>query len=252
MDQMSYSNAARMLIEALTLHQEPVAISFTDSAPAGVAGHPSRVPAGCRFWEDATAGAFATTAADHGLCAIGVYTHNLQPSPAQETDLMDALEVFGNLGYVRKEDIPAIPVLRSQSKFVVYAPLAQAALPPDVVLLFARADQMLILSEAVQQVENASAPAMGRPACAVVPQVVNTGRAAVSLGCCGARAYLDVLTDEMAIFAIPGANLQAYVERIDALAKANAVLANFHQLRRREVEDGQTPTVKQSLAAMMG
>jgi uncharacterized protein (DUF169 family) len=93
---------------------------------------------------------------------------------------------------------------------------------------------------------------MGRPACAVVPQVVNTGRAAVSLGCCGARAYLDVLTDEMAIFAIPGANLQAYVERIDALAKANAVLANFHQLRRREVEDGQTPTVKQSLAAMMG
>jgi uncharacterized protein (DUF169 family) len=145
-----------------------------------------------------------------------------------------------------------IPVLQSQSKFVVYAPLAQAAVSPDVVLLFVRADQMLILSEAVQQVENASAPAMGRPACAVVPQVVNTGRAAVSLGCCGARAYLDVLTHDTAIFAIPGAKLDTYVERIEALAKANTVLANFHQIRRRDVEAGKLPTVKESLAATAG
>ena len=34
-------------------------------------------------------------------------------------------------------------------------------------------------------------PAMGRPACAVVPQAINSGQAALSLGCCGARAYLD-------------------------------------------------------------
>lgn len=252
MDQTSYSTAAKTLVESLGLRQPPVAISFTNSIPAGLSGHAGRVPAGCRFWEDAAAGAFATTATDHNLCAIGIYTHNLQSSPGQQTDLMDALKVFGDLGYVRQEDIPAIPVLQSQSKFVVYAPLAQAGLSPDVVLLFVRADQMLILSEAVQQVENASAPAMGRPACAVVPQVVNTGRAAVSMGCCGARAYLDILTDDTAIFAIPGAKLEAYVERIDALAKANIVLANFHQIRRRDVEAGKSPTVKESLAAMAG
>ena len=34
------------------------------------------------------------------------------------------------------------------------------------------------------------------------------------------------------------------------LAKANAVLANFHQLRRYAVESGQLPTVKESLAAL--
>lgn len=250
MDQASYSNAARILTESLHLHQPPVAISFTDSVPTGLGGHTGRVPAGCRFWEDAAASAFATTAGDHNLCAVGVYTHNLQPSPGQQTDLMDALKVFADLGYVRQEDIPTIPVLQSQSKFVAYAPLMQATLSPDVVLLFVRADQMLILSEAVQQVENASAPAMGRPACAVVPQVVNTGRAAVSLGCCGARAYLNALKEDTAIFAIPGAKLEAYVERVQALASANTVLTKFHQMRRRDVEAGKSPTVKESLAVM--
>jgi uncharacterized protein (DUF169 family) len=91
---------------------------------------------------------------------------------------------------------------------------------------------------------------MGRPACAIVPQVMNTGRAALSLGCCGARAYLDVLTNDVAIFAIPGAKLEVYTRRIEALAKANAVLANFHQIRRRAIAAGATPTIKDSLAAL--
>jgi uncharacterized protein (DUF169 family) len=121
---------------------------------------------------------------------------------------------------------------------------------PDIVLLFVNSNQTLILSEATQQVESQVAPAMGRPACAVVPQVMNTGRAALSLGCCGARAYLDVLPDDVAIFAIPGAKLAEYTERIEALSKANALLSRFHQIRRRAVEEGQNPTIKDSLAAL--
>lgn len=134
---------------------------------------------------------------------------------------------------------------------MVYGPLAETPLSPDVVLLFVDAAQTLILSEATQQVEKRHAPAMGRPACAVVPQVMNAGRAALSLGCCGARAYLDVLTDDVALFAIPGAKLEAYVERIEAPANANAVLSKFHQLRRSDVEAGKTPAIKDSLAKLM-
>lgn len=241
---------AMNLCSSLQLRQPPIAISFSDSLPSGVPLHTGRVPAGCRFWEDAAASAFATTATDHHRCAIGVYTHNLEPSPQQQTDLMDALRVFADLGYVRAEDLPQIPVLASKPQYVIYSPLDRSALAPDLVLLFVNANQTLILSEATQQVEGQIAPAMGRPACAVVPQVMNTGRAALSLGCCGARAYLDVLADDTAIFAIPGTKLAAYTERIGALARANAVLSQFHQIRRRAVEGGQNPTIQDSLAAM--
>lgn len=247
---MSLAEVSRSLMESLQLSQPPIAVSFADAVPDGVKLFDGAVPAGCRFWQEAAQDAFATTAHSHDLCSIGIYTHNLDMNPAQQQDLGDALKVFADLGYVRAEDIPQIPVLASKPKVVVYSPLESAPLPPDVVLLFVKADQTLILSEASQQIEGGSPPAMGRPACAIVPQAVNTGRTAVSLGCCGARAYLDILTPDVALYAIPGSILEAFAERVSALAKANAVLSSFHTIRRRDVEAGKHPTVQESLAAM--
>ena len=246
----NYAKIANTLTTCLNLRQPPVAISFSDSVPAGVSQHAGRVPAGCRFWQDGATTAFATSAEDHQSCAIGIYTHHLQSSPAQQTDLMDALKVFGELSYVREEDLALIPVLKQQSAHVMYAPLAETPLPPDVALLFVNAAQTLILSEAAQQVEHENTAAMGRPACAVVPQVMNSGRAALSLGCCGARAYLDTLADDTAIFAIPGAKLEAYAQRIEALSQANSILAKFHHIRREDIAAGKSPSVQDSLKAM--
>jgi uncharacterized protein (DUF169 family) len=247
---MNYLDASQVLTNRLSLLQAPVAVCFTDSIPANISRHVGRAPAGCRFWEDGAQAAFVTSAADHNLCAIGAYTHNLRQSEDLAPDLGDALRVFSDLGYVTRQDVPLIPVLASAPDYVVYSPLGRTLLPPDVVLLFVNANQALILTEATQQVESQSPPAMGRPACAVIPQVMNTGRAALSLGCCGARAYLDLLTDNVALFAIPGAKLKHYVERIDALTNANQVLSKFHQIRRRDVENGRVPSVKDSLAAL--
>ena len=245
----SYAALSQGLIQLLHLEQPPIAISFTDIKPEGVGSYNGQAPAGCRFWQDAATSTFTTSARDHELCAIGVHTHNLPQSPAQQKDLMDALKVFADLGYVRPEDVPQIPVLKNQPQYVTYSRLAEAPLPPDLVILFVRPDQTLILSEATQQLENENAPAMGRPACGVVAQVMNTGRPAMSLGCCGARAYLDNFTDTTAIFAIPGSKLEAYVERIHILADANTLLSQFHQLRRKDVAAGNRPSIQESLTA---
>jgi uncharacterized protein (DUF169 family) len=241
---------AQTLADAIRLSLPPIAICFTEEAPSGVKHWTGRVPAGCRFWQEAAKEVFATSPDDHDLCAIGTFTHNLEITEAHENDRRDALKVLADLDYVREQDIASIPVLGTRPRHVIYGPLASIPLAPDVVLLFAEAAQMLILSEAAQQVEGGLPPAMGRPACAIVPQAMNTGRAALSLGCCGARAYLDILTEEVALWAIPGSKLDVYVERIAALAKANAVLTRFHQVRRTSVEAGESPTVKESLMAM--
>ena len=248
----SYPALAQTLTDALLLDRPPIAICFADAIPAGVKQFAGSVPAGCRFWQEAERGVFATTAPHHDLCGIGVYTHNLEASPAAQKDLGDALKVFADLGYVREQDIPLIPVLQNRPQSVIYGPLSQAPLAPDVVLLFVNADQTLILSEASQQLEGGLPPAMGRPACAVVPQAWNNNQTALSLGCCGARAYLDILTPGVAVYAIPGKKLEAFTERVAALSKANAVLSAFHTRRRRDVEAGKHPSVQESLAAMSG
>lgn len=232
------------------MSQPPVAATFTEAVPEGVAVYRGAAPGGCYFWQEAMKQVFATVPRDHELCSIGVYTHHLRGGAGVQADLQDALKVFGDLGYVRPEDMPFIPVLDHAAKVVVYGPLASIPVPPDVVLLFVRAEQVLILSEASQQMENGLPPAMGRPACAVIPQALNTGRTALSLGCCGARAYLDALTPDTALYAIPGPQLAEFAERVAALAKANAVLTAFHTSRRADVEAGKRPSVKESLSAM--
>ncbi|MGA8085778.1 MAG: DUF169 domain-containing protein [Terracidiphilus sp.] len=246
----SYSQLAETLDRSLRLAQPPVAVCFPDSVPASVPAHQGHAPAGCQFWREAATAPFATLSADHALCAVGSYTHNLELSDAEQRELEESLAVFGSLGYVTPEDLPLISVLNRRPKHVVYAPLAQSPLPPEVVLLFGDASQALIISEAVQQVEHRNPPALGRPACAVIPHVANTGLAALSLGCCGARAYVDAFTADLVLCALPGARLAAYVERIAALASANAILSQFHKRRSQDISTGARPTVKESLAAM--
>src|SRR5579883_1140645 len=100
----SYSEIAESLTKHLHLSQPPVAVSMTSTLPPGVAMWEGHSPAGCRFWQEAGDRVFATSAADHSLCSIGQYTHNLEMSPASQTDLMDALKVLGDLTYVREQD----------------------------------------------------------------------------------------------------------------------------------------------------
>ena len=70
-----------------------------------------------------------------------MHTHNLETSQSEDTDREDALKVFAELGYLRPDQIPGIPVLAKRPKHVVYAPLADSPLPPDVILLFVEANQ---------------------------------------------------------------------------------------------------------------
>jgi uncharacterized protein (DUF169 family) len=243
-----YEQTSRALTEALGLGLPPIAIALCDSVPAGVPAFSGVSPAGCKFWENAATGAFATVVADHELCAIGIHTHNMLGASKQaREELAAVLEVMAELDYVREQDVAQIPVLERQAKVIVYAPLAECPVEPDAVVLFARADQSLVLSEAAQQLDAESPPAMGRPACAMLPQAINSGRAAMSLGCCGARAYLDALSEEVALWALPGKRLPEYTERVVALAQANSTLTAFHRQRRADVEAGQRPSFDESL-----
>ncbi len=247
----AYTAIAGSLQKSLNLALPPIAVCISDEVPEGVPDYPDRAPAGCLFWQKAENGPFATQTSHHELCAIGVHTHQMaDPSPSYEAELGDVLKTMAGMDYVREQDVMDIPVLEKKTKHVIYAPLAKTPLEPTVVLLFAHSRQSLIITEAAQQVEPAVPPAMGRPACAVVPYVVNTGRAALSLGCCGARAYLDALTDDVAVWALPGDRVGTYAERIDILSRANTVLGEFHSLRRKDVEAGLEPTIAESLSRL--
>jgi hypothetical protein len=80
------SRIAQTLTDSISLFLPPIAICFTDNVPAGIKNWMGRVPAGCRFWQEAATGVFATSGSDHDLCAIGTFTHKLETTEAHESD----------------------------------------------------------------------------------------------------------------------------------------------------------------------
>ena len=155
-----YAAIAKTLSDSLQLSVAPIAVCLTDEPPQSVPGPTAPAAAGCVFWERGAQGAFVTTPQDHSNCAVGMYTHHMRlTTAAQEEDLNTCLQVFGDLGYVRPEDVAGIPVLQEEGHYVTYAPLASTPLPPSTVLLLANARQSLVITEAVQQVEPSVPPA---------------------------------------------------------------------------------------------
>ena len=114
---------------------------------------------------------------------------------------------------------------------VSYAPLAETTFEPDVVLVRGSARQMMVLAEAAHAAGVACQTSMvGRPTCAAIPEVVQSGLSATNLGCIGNRVYTELADDEL-YFAFAGQQLEKIVERLSAIVNANKQLENYHRQR---------------------
>jgi uncharacterized protein (DUF169 family) len=140
-EMIDYRIIEQRLFEVLGLQRRPVAVAFRENAPAGISRFTGTQPSGCSFWRIAAGGqTFYTVPSDHYNCAIGSYTHNLtlQQDRAQELD--QTLSFMTGLGYIKMEEVANIPRLRQPPGVVIYAPLADAPVEPDVVLFPAGLD----------------------------------------------------------------------------------------------------------------
>jgi uncharacterized protein (DUF169 family) len=223
---------AEQLQKLLNLSTPPIALTFRTDPPANVSRVPAAAPSGCSYWKRAADGeTFYTEAPDHYNCPIGAYTHGVELPPTQAKELESMVGKMISLGYLRQEEVPAIPRRQAEFRVAVYAPLADASEGPDVVLVRGNAKQVMLLAEAAQAAGvGAESGFMGRPTCAAVPEVLRTRRAAASLGCIGNRFYTELADDEL-YFALPGEHVEAVTEKLAAIVQANRELENYHRAR---------------------
>src|SRR5262245_25118342 len=131
-----WSAIERILSGIVRARRRPVAVAFRAAPPTGVSRFVGREPSGCSFWRLAADGrAFYTVPADHANCAIGSYTHNIELPAERAAELQQTLGFVIGLGYVRMEEVPGIPRLPVTPGAVVYAPLGETPVDPDVVLV---------------------------------------------------------------------------------------------------------------------
>ncbi|HEY8215633.1 MAG TPA: DUF169 domain-containing protein [Acidimicrobiia bacterium] len=222
--------SARQLTDALELAAPPIAITFCERAPDDVApfdapmpepmadGRTGRVPAGCVFWMKATDATFSTVAADHGNCSVGSLTHGFKTLEeiAGNSDVAALLDT----GWVTMDVMPQIPVVSDQPEAIVYGPLADTPVDPDVVLIRVSGKQLMVLHDAV--------PSMhleGKPQCHIVA-MAKGGEVAASVGCALSRVRTGMPAREMTC-AIPGSRLGEVLDALATTTIADSAVASY-------------------------
>ena len=230
-----YRDIERLFTEQLQLERRPVAIALLDEARDDVPRFNGTVPSACTFWRLASEGrVFSAAANDHHNCPIGAYTHNIDLPSERAGELTDTLGLMANIGYIRMEEVPSIPRLSKSPAAVVYAPLGETPVDPDVVLFMGRPGILMRLQEAAARAGIAAQMnTLGRPTCMAVPATLQSGLTA-STGCIGNRVYTDLDDSELYV-AAPGSAIVPLSREVQTIATANATLLEYHTNRRREL-----------------
>ena len=233
--QKDWNELEQKIVGAVKLEKRPVAIAFLETAPAGVQKFEGSEPSGCSFWRLAAGGkVFYTVPENHFNCAVGAYTHNIALSPEREKETEQTLKMMFDLGYVTPEEVPQIPRLAKTPAAIVYAPLGEIPVAPDVVLFACKPSAAMLLNEAASRAGVASgAPALGRPTCMALPASLQHG-AILSLGCIGNRVYTGLGEDEMYIV-LRGKDLRAVADALDVITSANSALHEYATGRRQQL-----------------
>lgn len=231
----NYRQLEQQLSSDLGLTRRPIAIAFRDAPPPGVSKFTGTAPSGCSFWRLASEGrAFYTVPSDHYNCPIGSYTHNIELPAGRAKELEGTLGFMVDIGYVRMEEVPGIPRLPKPPGAVVYAPLGDTPVDPDVVLFCGPAARVMLLQEAALRAGVASSlNTLGRPTCMALPAALAHGMVA-STGCVGNRVYTGVEEGEL-YAAVPARDLAKLAEAAGTIRSANTKLAEYHQARRQEL-----------------
>ena len=227
-----YRSLEQQISSHFGLTRRPIAIAFRDEPPPGVSRFVGTVPSGCTFWRLASEGqTFFTVPSDHYNCAIGSYTHNM-PLPLERTlELEQTLGLMTEVGYIRMEEVAGISVLPKTPAAVVYAPLGDTPLDPDVVIFSGLAARMMLLQEAMIAAGiGSTSVTLGRPTCMALPAALASG-VTMSTGCVGNRVYTGVEEGEL-YAAVPGKDVAKLARAGAKVKSANTKLQTYHEVRR--------------------
>jgi len=227
----NFAKAAADLTDLLGLSATPLAISFHDQPLDGVdaygadfpaateGGRTGAVPAGCVFWIKATERTFSTVAADHGNCSVGSLTHGFRT--LDEVARNEDVSALVGAEWVSPEMFPHIPVVKDKPEAVVYGPLGEAPVAPDIVFIRLNGKQAMMLHDACPDLQFE-----GKPQCHVIPIAKDQGKIALSVGCMLSRVRTGMSNNEMTC-AIPAARLDEVITALRTASAADRQVAAY-------------------------
>lgn len=228
---MNYENAATRISSKLGLGNPPIALSFAETAPAGIATFNEEVPSACTFWRKAERSVFYAPAERHFNCPIGAMTMGFDLPADVRANLMQLVQKMCGVGYISPEEAEKIPSVRKKKSGIVYGPLQDFPMEADLVLMWLTPRQAMLYNEAVgacRWTGGLPASVFGRPACAALPVAFGSSQSTLSLGCMGMRTFTDISEDRL-LAALPGTKLEDFLNALESMTEANQNMQAFYE-----------------------
>lgn len=231
---------SRLLKAGLGLSESPVQITYTDAEPSAIAELTDAVPSGCTYWGIGADRPFYARLEGHLNCEIGAFVMGVAPEGELKDRLFGTVGWMEGEGYLAQGEAMSIPRRGSAAKFVCYGPLGSLPLRPDVVVMFTDPSAAMVALEGASygKAHPFSVPVTGRPACAIIPYLMNgSDKVAMSMGCTGFRTYVDLAKGKI-LFAIRGDGLEEYANTLRKVVAANRSVLEEDANRKSRFESG--------------
>jgi len=227
---VKHTETAHRIATLLELELPPVALAFVDEPPAGVEPTDAVVPAACAFWRKAEQGVFYAPADAHFNCPIGAMVMGFDLSEPAQANLTAAVEMMCEVAYIGADEPANIPTVKRDKTGIVYGPLSEFPLEPDIAIVWVAPQQAMLVSEASGNsswMEAASRTVFGRPACASLPSALDAGQPVLSLGCAGMRTFTEILPDRL-LGVVPGSKLEDFERSLAATVESNRQMQSYY------------------------
>ncbi|MGH3159236.1 MAG: DUF169 domain-containing protein [Streptosporangiaceae bacterium] len=236
---MTHQAIAERLTRALELDITPIALSFTDTPPEGVSRPDRPVPSACSFWRMAERGVFYAPAEAHHNCLVGTMVMGFPLGQELQQQLGELVNSMCECTYLMADEGDKIPAAKHAAAGILYGPLADLPVPPELVLFWLTPRQAMLYNEAAGAASwaRSSIVSNGRPACAALPSALSSGDPVVSWGCMGMRTFTEVPDDRL-LAVVPGSRIEEFTGDLDRVVAANQTMREFYQGKKALLDAG--------------
>ena len=231
---LNVASLSQTLTSILGLNRPPVGVAPIHDIPKGIPLFQGVSPSACSFWKNAEKELFAARGPDHMNCPIGAMVMGFELTPEAKEGLNRGLAMMCEVGYVNPKEAEHIPAMAGKGEALLYGPLSNFPVAPEVVVLWIEPAQAMLLREATGDADwksDVSSKVFGRPACAALAVASRGASVALSFGCSGMRTFTGIEPSYM-LAALSGNLLEQLEGSLQRAHKANCSMQAFYDQQK--------------------
>jgi uncharacterized protein (DUF169 family) len=195
------------------------------------------VPSFCTFWRMAEKKSFYAPANKHYNCPIGAMVLGFEMPKEVQDQLGGLVKKMCECSYLSEDEPANIPTITEKKAGVVYGPLKDFPVAPQLILMWLKPSQAMIYNEVLGCCKwsgSMDSMALGRPACAVIPTTLNKSPFGMSLGCTGMRTFTEV-SDDHILATLNCAEIDSFLTSLQTTLSANKEMKEFYTDHKNKI-----------------